>query len=120
MSPNPISLNNDSIPLPAQPWHFAPERIQIQKLVHRLDALLMVLKTCVGRQCTHPWDSLFPNGEVKTLLEAVDPAYDDFFETKVEKVAFEKCERGYIADSEGPTWTDSQVYGMVHEIAFEL
>jgi N-acetylglucosamine-6-sulfatase len=80
----------------------------------------MVLKTCVGRLCTHPWETLFPNGEVNDLLDAADSTYDDFFESKVERVAFEKCERGYIAESEGPVWDGSQAYGMVHEMSFEL
>lgn len=112
-------LTNHSIALPGQHWQSLQNGIEIERLVHRLDALLMVLKTCVGRQCTHPWEVLFSNGEVKNLYDAVAPEYDEFFETKVERVAFEKCEKGYIAESEGPVWNGSQVYGMVHEMSFD-
>lgn len=88
-------------------------------LVHRLDSLLMVLKTCVGRQCTHPWESLFPLGEVFSLSQALNPKYDDFFEERVERVRYSKCERGYIADSEGPMWSSEQAYAMTEEMAYE-
>ena len=93
--------------------------MEIPRLVDRLDALLMVLKTCKGRQCTHPWESLFPNEDVRSLLDTLDPSFDGFFEKRVEKVKFEKCEKGYIAESEGPVWDSSQVYGMFEEMAFE-
>ena len=76
----------------------------LKNLAHRLDALLMVLKTCKGRQCTHPWEALFPATQVATLADALDPRLDDFFEAKVSRVNFERCEKGYIAESEGPMW----------------
>ena len=91
----------------------------ILQLVNRLDALLMVLKTCKGRQCTHPWEFLFPAGIVKSLADAIDPRFDDFFETKVEKVDFGRCEKGYITESEGPIWNSKQVYAMADEVAFD-
>ena len=120
LGPNPVSMRHHSVLLPNEPWQYLWNGIEIQKLVYRLDALLMVLKTCVGHQCTQPWGTLFPNGEVKDLSDAVDSTYDEFFETKVERVAFEKCERGYIAEFEGPVWDKSQVYGMVHEMSIDL
>ena len=64
-------------------------------------------------------EALFPNGEVESLHEALNPAYDTFFETKVRLVDFERCEKGYIPESEGPVWDDSQAYSMVHEVAFD-
>lgn len=88
-------------------------------LASRLDALLMVLKTCAGRQCTHPWDTLFPNGEVRSLGDALNREYDDFFQTRVSKVRYERCEKGYIAESEGPVWSSEQAFGMVYEMAME-
>lgn len=62
---------------------------------------------------------LFPAGEVHSLEDAIEPMFDGFFETKVKRVEFEKCEKGYIPESEGSVWDKSQVYGMVHEMAFE-
>lgn len=90
----------------------------LSPLVHRLDALLMVLKTCSGRQCTHPWESLFPHGEVYSLSDALNPRYDTFFAKHVSRVRFDKCEKGYIAESEGPMWDDKQAYFMMDEMAY--
>jgi arylsulfatase A-like enzyme len=96
-------------------WNGVP----LSRLVHRLDALLMVLKTCTGRRCTHPWATIFPSGEVENLMDALDESFDEFFETRIEKVKFESCEKGYIPESEGPVWDSNQVYGMFEEMAFE-
>ncbi|KAK5087295.1 hypothetical protein LTR70_007238 [Exophiala xenobiotica] len=78
--------------------------IQVQQLIHRLDALLMVLKTCKGRQCTHPWEQLHPTGDVSSLRDALAPHYDDFYEQEVVRVAFDQCEQAYVLESEGPMW----------------
>ena len=88
-------------------------------LVNRLDALLMVLKTCKGRQCTHPWESLFPAGQVGSLSDALDPQYDDYFEHELERVRFDRCEKGYIIESEGPLWNAKFAYPMNEEMAFD-
>ncbi len=90
------------------------------RLLSRLDGLLMLLKTCSGRQCTHPWHTLFPDGAVRSLTDALDERHDDFFNKQMPAVSFDKCEKGFIIESEGPTWTDSQIYGMVHEISLEV
>ena len=79
----------------------------------------MVLKTCEGRQCTHPWESLFPSGEVRSLYDALDSNFDDFFKQRVERVQFEKCEKGYIPESEGPIWTNKMAYFMTEEMAYD-
>lgn len=79
----------------------------------------MVLKTCVGRQCTHPWNSLFPSGGVHSLMDALEPEFDDFFREEVSRVKFDRCEKGYIAESEGAMWNEKQVYGMTDEMAYE-
>ncbi|KAK3071106.1 hypothetical protein LTR53_009240 [Teratosphaeriaceae sp. CCFEE 6253] len=81
----------------------------LKHLLARLDSLLMVLKTCKARACTHPWEVLHPLGDVRSLHHALDPRFDDFYEVRQERVRFTKCETGYIAESEGPTdvvaWT---------------
>lgn len=71
------------------------------KVVDRLDALMMVLKSCKQQSCTHPWKSLHPSGNVQSLDDALSPAYDDFYKEQV-KVSFTNCESGYIRESEGP------------------
>ena len=87
-------------------------------LVNRLDALLLVLKTCKGKQCTQPWLSLFPDGQVSTLKDALNVKFDDYFESRVQKLQFAKCEKGYIAESEGPMWDERQMYMMNEEMAY--
>lgn len=66
----------------------------------RLDALLMVLKSCKGKTCQKPWNYLHPEGNVQTLRAALDPEYDEFY-SRQPKIAFGRCEFGYIADAEG-------------------
>ena len=64
----------------------------------------MVLKTCKARSCTHPWESLHPAGNVNNLHDALNVRYDDFYELEQDKVRYEKCEKGYILESEGPRY----------------
>ena len=81
-----------------------------QQVIYRLDALLVVLKTCKGESCIHPWSELHPStsssatsssaAEVSTLLQALDPAYDAFY-TSYPKVGFSSCKLGYIPSAEG-------------------
>ncbi|KAM0460694.1 hypothetical protein ACHAO4_001484 [Trichoderma viride] len=72
----------------------------LDRVVDRLDALMMVLKSCKQHSCTHPWESLHPSGNVSSLLDALSSAYDDFYREQV-KVSFTRCEGGYIVESEG-------------------
>lgn len=62
----------------------------------------MVLKTCRARSCTHPWETLHPTGDVRNLHDALAAKFDDFYDVKQGRVQFLKCEKGYIAESEGP------------------
>ncbi|KAK5047192.1 hypothetical protein LTR84_006714 [Exophiala bonariae] len=73
----------------------------LKALLPRLDAVLMVLKSCKGEQCLKPWKTLHPDGSVYTLSQALAPEYDEFYATQP-KVAFTACEIGYIVRSEGP------------------
>ncbi|KAJ5606005.1 hypothetical protein N7510_008786 [Penicillium lagena] len=61
----------------------------------------MVLKSCVGIECTHPWLQIHPQGEVETLNNALNPKYDRFYESQP-KVAFSACKLGYLIEHEGP------------------
>ncbi|KAH9820938.1 putative sulfatase family protein [Teratosphaeria destructans] len=79
-----------------------PPPASITSITSRLDTLLQVLRTCTGRSCTHPWEVLHPSGDVHTLRDALAPRFDDFYERRQERVRFEKCEKGYILESEGP------------------
>ena len=73
----------------------------LSQVVARLDALMMVVKSCKGYVCTHPWSYLHPTGAVVTLDEALNPYFDDFY-GKQPKVQFEACALGYLKNLEGP------------------
>ncbi|KPM43228.1 Arylsulfatase [Neonectria ditissima] len=76
--------------------------LPVTKIAARLDALLMVLKSCKGQVCVRPWAALHPDGAVASLLEALSPKYDQLYEAEQQKVSFNRCENGYILDAEGP------------------
>ena len=71
------------------------------QLVQRLDALMMVLKTCSGKECVYPWIVLHPQGNVQTLQQAMNPKYDGFYYSQP-KVSFSACKLGYLPEYEGP------------------
>ena len=80
-----------------------------QRLLHRLDALVLVLKTCVGETCHQPYKALFPDiastgEEIYSLSQALDPRFDGYFEG-LPKVKYSKCVLGYQARLEKPDWT---------------
>jgi hypothetical protein len=80
------------------------------KVVARLDALLLVLKTCKQDSCVDPWKSLHPAGNVKNLKDAMSSRYDHFYEMEMasKRVAFEGCALGQLLGQEvpiyDPTW----------------
>lgn len=87
------------------------------ELTSRLDALIMVLKSCKGKSCIDPWSVLHPQGDIKTLKDAMHKSLNAFYE-KQTRVRFDACELGYIRESEGPQlpniFGDSDDYGSQH------
>lgn len=75
--------------------------VNIGLVINRLDALMMVLKSCKGESCVEPWTVLHPQGDVKSLTEALEVRFDAFYEEQTQ-VSFNRCENGYIIDAEGP------------------
>ena len=73
----------------------------LDKVINRLDTMLMVLKSCQGASCVNPWSVLHPDGGVETLKDALQPHFDTFYIAQP-KVEFSRCEEGYIIDAEGP------------------
>ena len=59
-------------------------------LYNRLDALLMVAKSCQQDSCRNPWGTLFPNGQVTDLAGAMQSQYDSFFANQP-KVSYSSC-----------------------------
>lgn len=77
--------------------------LPLSKVIPRLDALLMVTKSCKGYTCTHPWSVIHPENDVSTLADALQEKFDAFYLSDVaSQIRFEKCELGYIMESEGP------------------
>ncbi|KAL8820049.1 MAG: hypothetical protein Q9223_001655 [Gallowayella weberi] len=75
---------------------------QTDSIVSRLDALLLVLKSCKGSNCVRPWHVLHPQGDVSSLKDALRPAFDYYYESAQVKVEFSRCEQGQLLDAEGP------------------
>ncbi|KAL5333997.1 alkaline-phosphatase-like protein [Aspergillus crustosus] len=74
---------------------------RLADVTNRLDAILLVLKSCKGATCIKPWDVLHPDGSVDNLRDALSARYDAFYSEQA-RVSFDRCERGYIPESEGP------------------
>ncbi|KAJ9226455.1 hypothetical protein DTO169C6_1183 [Paecilomyces variotii] len=73
----------------------------LSQVIPRLDALLLVLKSCKGSTCVKPWGVLHPNGDVHNLYDALSSKYNTFYHEQA-KVSYSRCEAGYIIDAEGP------------------
>lgn len=74
-----------------------------QKVANRLNALLMVTKSCEQDRCRDPWAMLKPDDSTTlvSLAQAMDASYDDFF-ANFEKVQFETCLSIQKTENEGP------------------
>ncbi|SCV67034.1 BQ2448_5680 [Microbotryum intermedium] len=78
--------------------------LKLRNLRPRLDALLLVLKTCVGDVCKRPWKEIFPDGNVTSLKEALNADFDQYFH-ELPKVTYSRCELGYLRQLEYPFWS---------------
>lgn len=72
-----------------------------EQIVSRLDALMMVLKSCKGKECVEPWEVLHPKSGIKSLKDALNRDFDAFYADQP-KVEYSACELGYIKSAEGP------------------
>lgn len=79
-----------------------------QRLINRLNALLMVTKSCEQDRCRDPWAQLNPTNGTGTntttltsLVAAMDSSYDDYF-ANFEKVTFDTCMQYQWAENETP------------------
>lgn len=71
------------------------------ELISRLDALLMVVKTCKEDSCRIPWSTLFPDSTVTDLEAAMNPTFDAFFANQP-KISFSSCNIGNVISDQGP------------------
>ncbi|CAO3587797.1 unnamed protein product [Absidia cylindrospora] len=73
------------------------------QLANRLDALLLVLKTCRSETCRDPWRVLHPNdSSVKTLADALHRKFDKHY-TQFKQVTFAECLPFFSVPNEQPT-----------------
>lgn len=78
----------------------------IDQLLARLDALLLVLKSCTADECRFPWKQLHPHSgktRVMTLVDALEFQHDAFYNAQP-RVAFTECSLGQLLELEGPMW----------------
>ena len=100
MNDDPGQMNNWLGPHPTgnpSQYYGRPQ----SELINRLDALLMVTKSCKQDACREPWGVLFPSGDVDSLQQAMQAEYDTFF-TNQPKISFSTCHDGHIIAEEGP------------------
>jgi hypothetical protein len=76
------------------------------RLMDRLNAILLVTKSCAGGTCRQPWRLLQPRGcggkdKVLSLKQAMDSKYDAFF-AGFPRVAFKECLQIQDIDNEAP------------------
>lgn len=91
-------LGDDGISLSSQ---YTLHGQGLDSIWHRLDALMMVLKSCKQDACREPWKILHPDGDVNSLKDALASRFDDFY-LEQPKVQFDLCALGYIKEVEGP------------------
>ncbi|KAK2598380.1 hypothetical protein N8I77_011800 [Diaporthe amygdali] len=74
-----------------------------QQVINRLNALLMVTKSCEQDRCRDPWAQLKPDDSTTlvSLTQAMNASYDSFF-ADFEKVQFETCAAIQLTDNEAP------------------
>ncbi|KAK6222882.1 hypothetical protein LQW54_000692 [Pestalotiopsis sp. IQ-011] len=91
----------------------------ITSLTARLNGLLLTSKTCKGKVCTRPWNTLHPQGDVQNLRDALGPGHDDFYESRQHAVTFSECALGQILAVEGALEPLSYVFTGQREARWE-
>lgn len=80
-----------------------------QRVLTRLNAVLLYMKSCTGDICRDPWAPLTPPGVEKPVAnfeEAMNPEYDDFFD-QFPKFEFGECMTYQYAPNETPFYPPS-------------
>ena len=89
---------------------------ETEKLLDRLNALLLVAISCEGGTCRQPWRYLQPGGldaplEIMSLQKAMDPKFDDFF-ASFPRFAFKECLQVQSVENEQPFWPPAAATGL--------
>ncbi|KAI0022873.1 arylsulfatase [Xylariomycetidae sp. FL0641] len=110
--------NNNNASSPRAPYDLGGGvSTSVRNLRHRLDALVLVLKTCKAATCRRPWGALHPAGDVRSLRDAAAPRYDGFY-AELPRVRWDHCANGYIKELESPFWDGDLAFAgaMHHEV----
>lgn len=94
------------------------------QVLYRLDAMVLIQKTCIADVCRQPWLQLHPDGSVSNLMDALNEKYDKFYENsyKVAQVGWEQCYTGlsanssstlYSLENEKPIWLNMTIQQLV-------
>jgi hypothetical protein len=113
---DPYQLNN-LYPLQTESEVPPPELLgrSLNAVISRLDALMLVLKSCTGNTCIEPWDVLHRGSRVKSLKDALEVTFDTFYDNQP-RVSFTWCDTGYIREAEGPQTPLTQRYGLPWDV----
>ncbi|KAJ3542813.1 hypothetical protein NM208_g3896 [Fusarium decemcellulare] len=90
--------------------------LHIQRVKSRLNALLLVTKSCAEDTCRKPWSVIQPphlghGKKVKTLDDALDPTYDTFYPS-CPLVNIDECLGYQFTSNEGPFYPPNAEYGL--------
>lgn len=113
----------------ADPWELTNLALdpdaETARLMTRLNALLLATKSCADVTCRNPWRLLQPSYraqvapledlEIRSLQEAMDTQYDDFF-AGIPQVAFQECLDIQFRPNEGPYWPENVTLGEDHRL----
>ncbi|KAG2175458.1 hypothetical protein INT43_001105 [Umbelopsis isabellina] len=76
------------------------------RFINRLDALLLVLKSCKAESCRNPWKILHEQDKIGSLPQALSKDLDDFYAT-LPKVKYDHCTGYYDYENEAPHFGDT-------------
>lgn len=83
----------------------------------RLDALLLVLKSCEGEVCRNPWLAFTDDitgkhlPQFDTLELSLDPHLDEYF-SQLPKVQFSACIQSQVVENERPFFPEGAAEGL--------
>ncbi|KAF5676726.1 arylsulfatase precursor [Fusarium denticulatum] len=90
---------------------------QIKRVKSRLNALLLVMKSCTKSTCRDPWSVIQPPShlrkgkKVKTLDDALESKYDDYY-SSFPLVTIDECLEYQYAPNERPFWPPEAEFGL--------
>ncbi|KAL0565432.1 hypothetical protein V5O48_016596 [Marasmius crinis-equi] len=99
-----LAVNNDA----SSDTSFSFSTTETSRIASRLDALLVVLKTCIGEACRDPWKAF--NISASSLSDALDSQFDSYFDS-LPRFKYSECRFGYLGEViESPTWSEELAY----------